>query len=138
MELCRENWLSLMNQTFIARVVEVNEILLPIRWEGCRIHCISVILRCNMALASSQVQSWDIVCAVAVFELNGLCSSSKSQKLVAHTNTHDWYVRRLHQFLKVINGFLAVGGVARSVGNKHSIEMVCYFMNGIVKGEGSD
>ena len=61
-----------MDDAFVAGIIQIYKVRLPIFGKCRSINSVAVILRCNMAPASGQVQSWDIVCAVAVLELDGL------------------------------------------------------------------
>ena len=47
--------------TFIARVIEVDEIFFPVFGQSWGINGISVILTCDMATSSGEIKSWDIV-----------------------------------------------------------------------------
>ncbi len=94
-----------------------------------------MVLAGNVAFPSSEIQGWDIVCSVAVLELDGPGSGGQSQQLMTKTDTKDWYLRSLHQLSKVIDGVLAMSRITWAVGDKHAIEMVSNLVNRVVERE---
>lgn len=82
--------------TFVAAIIQVDEVLLVFGWKSCGINGISMVLTGDMALASCQVQRWDVVGTVSILELDGSGTSCKSKQLMAKTDTHDWDLGRLH------------------------------------------
>lgn len=54
---------------------------------------------------------------------------------MTHADAHDWNLGALDELAEIVNGRLAVGWVARAVGDKYAIEMVSNFMDRVVKGE---
>ena len=76
--------------------------------------------------------------AVSVLELDGAGAGSKREELVAETDAHDRDLRRFHQFAEVVDGSLAMGWIARAVGDEDSVEVVGHFVDGVVVGEGCD
>ena len=95
MELCREYRPRLVNQALVARVVEVDEILLPVGRHRRHVHCVAMVLGRNMALARREIQRRDIVSPISERELYRLGSSSQPDNLVAHTYTHSDTLARL-------------------------------------------
>lgn len=75
--------------TFIAVVVEIDEVGLEIAWQSRDIHSIPMVLACDMAASSSQVQRGDIVSAVAILELDSFCTSRQSEQLVTQADAED-------------------------------------------------
>ncbi len=91
-----------------------------------------------MALAGSEVESWDVVGTVAVLELDGLCASSKSDKLVTHTDAHDGDLRGLKQLAEVVDRGCAVSWVTGAVGDEDTVKVVGDLVDGVVEGEAGD
>ena len=54
---------------------------------------------------------------------------------MTETNTHDRDLRRFHEALKMIDRVLAMSWITWSVGDENAIEMMRYFVNGIIIGE---
>jgi len=65
-ELCREDRPGRVDHAFVAGVVQVDKVLLPVGRQSRGVHSITVILRRDVAFASGQVESWNVVCAVLV------------------------------------------------------------------------
>ena len=57
-------------RTFVARVIEVDEIFFPVIRQGRSVNGISMILTCDMATSSSEIKSWDIVGTVPGFSIS--------------------------------------------------------------------
>ena len=55
-----------------------------------------MILASDMAFASCEIQGRNVVCTVAVLELDGLGTSSESDQLMTKADAHDWDLRRVH------------------------------------------
>jgi hypothetical protein len=96
-----------------------------------------MVLGRDMALPSRQIQRRDIVSSVAILELDGTSTCGKSKQLVAETDTHDWNLGRFHQASQVVDCFLAMGWVTWAIGDEHSVEMVCHFMDWEIVWENS-
>ncbi len=97
-----------------------------------------MVLAGDVALASGQVKGRDVVGAVAVLELDGIGTDSKSQKLVAEADAHDGDRGSLHQAAKVVNRLLKMGRVTRAVGDEHTIEVVGDLVDRVVVREHGD
>lgn len=130
--------MSIRIPTLVALVVQVNKVRLPVRGQGRSVDGITVVLAGDVAATGAQVQSRDVVSPVTVLELDGAGTGSQSQQLVAQTDTEDGDLGGLHQTLQVVDGVLAVGGVTRAVGDKHTIEVVSHLVDGEVEGEDRD
>jgi len=52
------------------------------------------------------------------------------------TNAHDRNLRRLHQLAEMIDGFLTMGWIARTVADEDAVEMMSYFVDRVVVREG--
>jgi hypothetical protein len=50
-----------VDQALVARVVEVDKVLLPLRGDRSHIDCVAVVLRRDVALARRQIQRWDVM-----------------------------------------------------------------------------
>lgn len=137
-ELGAENRTRLVDHTFVGTVVEVNEVWLPVTRQGASINSITVVLGGDVAAASGQVQSGNVVSTVSVLQLDGAGTGSQSQELVAETDTHDRDLRALHELAEVVDGLLAVGRVTRAVGDEHSVEVVGHLVDWVVVREDSD
>lgn len=72
-----------MDDAFVAGIIQIYKVRLPILGKCRSINGVTMVLRCNMASACGQVQSWDVVGTVAVFELNGFRAYSQGDKLMA-------------------------------------------------------
>lgn len=75
--------------TFVAGVVEVDEVFFPVARERGGIDGVAVVLTRDVATAGCQVEGRDVVGAVAVLELDGFGSGGQSEQLVAETDAHD-------------------------------------------------
>ena len=88
-----------MNQqerTFIARIIKVHKILLPVLRQSRRVNSIAMILASDMAFACCEIQGRNIVCTVAILEFDGLGTSSESDQLVTQADAHNRDLRRVH------------------------------------------
>ncbi len=54
------------------------------------------------------------------------------------TNAHDGNLGRTHQLAEMIDGFLTMGRIARTVADEDTVEMMSYFVNRVVVWEGCD
>jgi len=123
-ELGREDGTSLVDHTLVRAVVQVGEVLLPVRVHGGRVDSVTVVLRSDVALAGKKVESRDVVSTVTVLHLDGVGAGSNGQQLVAKTDTHDRDLGGGHQLAEVVGGATAVSGVTRAVGNEDTVEVV--------------
>lgn len=137
-ELCAENGAGLVDHTFVAGVVQVDKVGLPVRGQGRRIYSVTVVLTGDVAAARAQVQSGDVVSTVTILELDGASTSGQSKQLVAQANTEDGHLRGLHQATKVVGGLLAVSWVTGAVGDEDTVEVVGHLVDGVVEGEHRD
>jgi len=135
MELGREDGSRDMAHTLVAAVVQVDKVLLPVTRQGAGIHSIAMVLACNMALPSGQVEGGDVVGSVTVLQLDCTSTSCQSKQLMAEANTHDGDLGGLHQHLQVVHGGLAVGRVTRAVGDEDAVIVVGNLLNLEVVGE---
>ena len=71
MELCGEYWAGLVDDAFVAGIIQIHKVRLPIFGKCRSINSVAMVLRRDMAPPSGQVQSWDVVGTIAVLELNG-------------------------------------------------------------------
>jgi hypothetical protein len=124
-----------VDHTLVAGVVQVYKVRLPVRRQGRRIYSVTVVLAGNVAATSGQVKSRDVVCTVAILQLDSASTSGKGQKLVTQADAEDGNLRSLHQAAKVVSGVLAVGGVTGAVGNEDTIEVVSDLVDGVIEGE---
>jgi len=76
MELSGEEWLGNMSDTFVGVVVEIDEILFPIRREKLCVDSITVILRSDVGLASGNVDDRLIVASVTIGKLVGMAPAA--------------------------------------------------------------
>lgn len=67
MELSAEDGSGVMDQAFVGLVVEVGKILPPILRKRGGINSITMVLRRDVAFAGGEVESGNVVGAVAVF-----------------------------------------------------------------------
>jgi hypothetical protein len=91
-----------------------------------------------MTFARGQVKRRNVVCAIAVLELNCARPGSQSEQLMAHANTHDGNLRALHQLAEMIHRLLAVRWITWTIGDEDSIEVMRHLVNRIIEREGSD
>lgn len=127
-----------MDQTLVGLVVEVGEVLPPFAGQGSWVDRVSVVLRSDVALASGEVESRDVVSTVTVLELDGLCTGSKGDELVTHADAHDGDLGGLEQLAEVVDGGGAVSWVTRAVGDEDTVEVVGDLVDGVVEGEAGD
>lgn len=135
MELSAENRARLVDHSFVATVVEVDEVWLPLTGQGRHINSITVVLAGDVAATSGQVQGGDVVGTVSVLQLDSSGTGCESQQLVAKTDTHDGDLRGLHELAEMVDSLLAMGWVTGSIGDEYSIEVVGYLVNRVVKRE---
>lgn len=122
-------------RTLVAAVVEVHEVLLEITGQSAGINSIAMVLAGDMALSRSQIQSGNVVGAIAIFELNGRGSNSECEKLMSQANAHDRNRRCLHQAAEVVDRLLAMGRVTGAIGDKDSVKVVGNLVYGVVVWE---
>ena len=134
-ELGAEDGTRVVNETLVGLVVQVGEVLPPLAGESGGVNCVSVVLRGDVALASAQVESWDVVGTVTVLELDGLSTSSKGDQLVTHADTHDGNLRGLEQLAEVVHGLCAVGWVTWAIRDEDTVEVVGDLLDGVVVRE---
>ena len=72
------------------------------------------------------------MCAVAVLQLDGPGAGGEGEELVSETDAHDGDLGRFHQFAEMVDGLLAMSGVARPVGDEDAVEVVGDFVDGVV------
>lgn len=135
MELSRHYGSGLVDHSFIALVVEVDEVWLPSSGKSIDVNGVTVVLRGDVASAGGEIESWDIVCSVSVLELDCSSASGKSEKLVAETDTHDRAVVGFDQLSEMVDGGSAVGWVSWSVRDEDSVEMVSDLVDWVVPWE---
>lgn len=122
-ELGREDGPGLVHHALVASIIEVDEVLLEFGVQGAGINGVTMVLAGDMALASRQVQSGDVVGTVAIFHLDGASARCQGQELVAKANAHDGHRRSLDQARQVVNGVLAVGRVTRAVRDEDAVKV---------------
>jgi len=127
-----------VEHTLVGSVVEVDEVLLEVTGKGARIDGVSVVLAGDVAQASGQVESGNVVSSVTILELDGASTNSKSQKLVSETNTHDRNVGGFHQAGEIVDSSLAMGRVTGTVGDEDTIEVLRDLMDGVIIGKDCD
>ena len=138
MKLRAENGAGLVDDAFITRIVEVDEVFLPILWQSRYIHRISMVLARDVAFTCCEIQSRDVVCTISVLEFDSPRASCQSNQLVSQANTHYWDLRRVHQLPEVVDCFLAMRRVARTIADEDTVEMMGHFMDWVVVGECGD
>ena len=89
MELRAEDWASFVNQPFVTLVVQIDKVLFPVRGQGRSVDGVAMVLGCDVAFASRQVERRDVVGTVTIFELDGSGSGGEGEKLMAETDAHD-------------------------------------------------
>jgi hypothetical protein len=134
-ELGAEDRAGVVDQTLVRLVVKVGEVLPPLTGEGGGVNSVSVVLRGDVALASAEVESRDVVGTVSVLELDGLRASGEGNQLVTHADTHDGHLGGLEQLAEVEHGLCAVGWVTGSVGDEDTIEVVGDLVDGVIVRE---
>ena len=139
MELRAHDRLGLVDHALVRPVVEVDKVLLPVIL-GERVHVdrVSVVLRGDVAAAGGEIERGDVVRAVAVLELHGLCTCGEREELVPETDAHDGTGVGLHELLEMVDGLLAMGRVAGAVGDEDTIEVMGNLVDGVVPGEARD
>lgn len=137
-ELGAENGTRLVDHTLVALVVQVDKVGLPLRRQGGGINSVTVVLAGNVAAASAEVQSGNVVGTVTVLELDGAGASGESQQLVTQADTEDGDLGSLHKTLQVVDSVLAVSRVTGTVGDEDTVEVVSDLVDGEVEGEDSD
>lgn len=138
MELGAEDGAGVVDEALVGLVVEVGEVLAPLGGEGGGVDGVAVVLRGDVALAGGEVEGGDVVRAVAVLELDGLCAGGERDELVAHADAHDGDLGGLEELAQVVDGLGAVGRVAGSVGDEDAVEVVGDLLDGVVVREAGD
>lgn len=128
----------MVQHTLVGLIVQVGEVFLPVRWKSGWVHRVTVVLRCDVALTSSQVESWNVVGTVTVLELDSLRTDCETKQLMTETNSKDWDLGRFHQAGKVVDGLLAMGWVTRAIGDEYTIKVVSNLVDWVVVWEASD
>lgn len=137
-ELSAEDGAVLVDHSFVGRVVEVDEVLLELGWDGGGIDGVSVVLRSDVAFASHEIQSGDVVGAVTVFHLGSAGTDGNGKKLVAQTDTHDGDLRSRHELGEVVAGGTAVGWVTGTVGDEDTVKVVGNLVDGVIVRQAGD
>lgn len=127
-----------MDDAFIAAVVEVDEIFLPVGGQGGGVDGVAVVLGGDVASTRREVEGGDVVGAVAVFEFDGPGAAGEGEELVAEADAHDWDLGGFHEALEVIDCILAMRWVAGAVGDEDAVEVVGDFVDGVIVGETGD
>lgn len=83
-----------------------------------------MVLTRDMAFARREVQRWDVVGSITIFQLDGFGANCQRNQLMAKANAHDWDLRRLHHFTKVVYRILTVGGISRAVADEDAVEAI--------------
>lgn len=135
MELGAEDRTRGVDETLVGLIVQVGEVLTPVTGQRGGVDGVTVVLGGDVALASSQVQSGDVVGTVAVLELDRLGTSSESKELVTHADAHDGDLRGLHQLAQVVDGLSAVSRVTGAIGDEDAVKVVSDLVDGVVEGE---
>mmetsp|Transcript_50102 Transcript_50102/g.98680 ORF Transcript_50102/g.98680 Transcript_50102/m.98680 type:complete len:237 (+) Transcript_50102:6050-6760(+) len=112
-----------MDDSFVRLVVGVHEELHPPGGKRIRVDSITVVLGCDVALGGTAIDHGLVHSSVPVLHLEGLGTSSQSHQLVPQTNTEDRF-SPCHHFLDVLDGRLAVRGVAGAVGEEQTVELL--------------
>jgi hypothetical protein len=135
MELSAEDGAGVVNQALVGLVVEVREVLAPLGGERGGIDRVPVVLGCDVAATGAEVESRNIVRAVAVLQLDGLCACGQGDELVAHADAHDGDLGGFEELAQVVDGVGAVGWVAGPVGDEDAVKVVGDLVDGVVVGE---
>ena len=61
-----------------------------------------MVLARDMAFARREVQRWDVMGSITILQLDGFSANCQRNQLMAKANSHDWDLRRLHHFTKVV------------------------------------
>ncbi len=69
---------------------------------------------------------------VSVLQFYGASAGGEGKELMAQADAHDGYLRGFHEPLEMVDGVLTVGGIARPVGDKDTVEVVSDLMDGVV------
>jgi hypothetical protein len=88
-ELNTEERLLGMNDTLIRQIIRVDEERFPVIGKGFGINCKSMILGCDVAPSSTQVNSRLVHTTITIFKLVGRGSGSNGKKLVSETQGFD-------------------------------------------------
>src|ERR1700733_225569 len=92
-----------------------------------------MILTGDVASSGRQIQCWNVVRTIAVFEFECTRACSQCEQLMPQTDTHNRDLGRLHQLLQVVDRLLAMGRVTGPIGNKKSIKVMGDLVNGVIE-----
>ena len=121
--------------TFIAVVVQIDEVGLEFAGERRDINCVPMVLTGDMAASSSQVQRRDVMCTIAIFELDRLRACSQREQLMTQADTKDGDLAGLHQLAQMVDCLLAMRRITRTVGNEYTIKVVGNLVDRVVEWE---
>ncbi len=115
--------------TFVRAIIQVDKVLLEFAGQSWGIHGITMVLAGDVALASGQIQSRNVVSTVAILELDGASTSCESKQLVTKTDTHNWDLGGLHEAAQVVHGLLAMSWITGAVGDEDTIKVMGNLMD---------
>lgn len=127
-----------MDHALVGLVVEVDKVGAPVGGESGRVDGVAVVLGGDVAASGKEIEGGDVVSAVAVLELDGLCAGGEGEELVAEADAKDGAVKGVHGEFEGLDGGRAVGGVAGAVGDEDSVKVVGNGVDGVVVGKDRD
>ena len=132
MELHTEVRPTHVSDTLVAAVVGVDEEFLPAIGQCLGVYGVTVVLRCDVALAGKQAGAGDVGTAVTELHLDCVGTSSSCEQLVTKTDTEDGCARFVHGSLDVLDGRLHHGWVTGTVGDEKTVVVLASKLREVV------
>ncbi|KAK1914547.1 hypothetical protein P3342_010536 [Pyrenophora teres f. teres] len=110
-----------MSDTFVTLVVCIHEELLPAVGQCLGVDRITVVLRCDVALAGKQVGAGNVGTAVTELHLDSASTRCAGQQLVTKTDTENWCPSFVHGRLDVLDRGLHHSWITRAVGDEETV-----------------
>ena len=129
----KEKYLLML--TFVAVIVQIDEIWLEVAGERRDINSVPMVLTGDVTASSGQIQCGDVVCTIAIFELDRLRACSQREQLMTQADTEDGDLAGLHQLPQMVDCLLAMCRITRAVGDEYTIKVVGNLMDWVVEWE---
>jgi hypothetical protein len=121
MKLDTEIWPPDVSDTFVATIIGIDEQLFPAIGQCLRVYCITVILRCNVALPGEQTCAGNVGTTVTEFHFQCVGARSSSKQLMPQANSEDWRSCLIHCGLDVLHGIFHHCWITRAVGDEQAV-----------------
>ena len=120
-ELDTEVWAADMTDTLVGAVICIHEEFLPALGQARGIHGVTVVLRCDVALARDHASAGNVMATVTELHLLSLGTGGACNQLVTQTDTEDGGSAFFEGFGQVCDGGGGHGRVTGTVGDEQTI-----------------